>query len=194
MAFNWRRIFFPTASDLFAPHLHMQQLADSITSVVPVANRTERTAVVDRMVSEGKPPTAANPLIVYRADAPVGDRIEYSDNGTTWRRFTRPPRLTGGTLAGSLPSDTELSPQLVTGTIQPTADGTVPITWEAYPNAVVDVSPSLKFPGFNTTFATRVMATDVTLTGCNLIFFNRDDEVITDQTHQYVVSTSVWGG
>lgn len=52
----------------------------SVNDIVPVANTTERSSAA---TSIG--PTASRPLFVYRADAPVGQEIEVTENGTAWR-------------------------------------------------------------------------------------------------------------
>lgn len=86
MAFNWRKIFYPTASDLFAPHTHMKALADSAIVPVPVANTTERAAVFATAGTVGP----ANPVVVIRADASPGREWEYTvdPTGVTWYAFS----------------------------------------------------------------------------------------------------------
>lgn len=81
MAFNWRKIFYPVASDLFAPHTHMKALADSTVTWIPVTNTTERGTVL----AAAGTVSAANPVCVIRADADPGREYEYTLDGTTWR-------------------------------------------------------------------------------------------------------------
>jgi hypothetical protein len=85
VAFNWRKIFYPVASDLFAPHTHMKALADSAIVPVPVANTTERAAVFAAAGTVG--PT--NPVVVVRANAGSGREWEYTvdPTGADWRTF-----------------------------------------------------------------------------------------------------------
>lgn len=62
-------------------------LADSLEGrvFVPVANVTERDALAATFV-----PAPGKPLLVYRADAPVGARFEVSEAGTAFRVANAP--------------------------------------------------------------------------------------------------------
>lgn len=57
---------------------------NSIRDVVPVANTTERTSLVNALTSAGQGPATTRPLVVYRHDAPGLDRIEYTIDGSAW--------------------------------------------------------------------------------------------------------------
>lgn len=104
MAFNFRKLFYPVASDLFAPHTHIKALADSILSFVPVANVSERTDVKNAAGAI----SAANPVAVVRADAAPGRKLEITFDGTTWDVLSYgtwtayTPALSAGTGAFSL--------------------------------------------------------------------------------------------
>lgn len=190
--FNWRKIFAPTASDLFAPHMHMQQLADSITAVVPVASLTERAAVLTRMVNEGKAPSADNPLIVYRGDAPASARLEITDDGSTWQTFGR-PKLVGATgLVGSVPAGVGAYDYVVTETVKPDSTGTYEITWPPFPNAIVGIQATLRDPGALAGNPVSVAYTDVGLGGCAIVLKNAEGETRTT-AGSFPVSVTVTG-
>jgi hypothetical protein len=53
---------------------------ETINDIVPVANSTDRANVATAIA-----PTASRPLYVHRADAPVGQKLEVTEDGTTWR-------------------------------------------------------------------------------------------------------------
>lgn len=76
MALNWRKLFYPVAGDLFAPHTHIKALADSVIAIIPVANIAERNALTASA-------TAENP--VY---ADVAGVLWTCNDATTWRGFT----------------------------------------------------------------------------------------------------------
>jgi hypothetical protein len=53
---------------------------ETINDIVPVADTTDRANVATAIG-----PTASRPLYVHRADAPVGQELEVTEDGTTWR-------------------------------------------------------------------------------------------------------------
>lgn len=61
-----------------------EAFGNTIHDVIPVASATERTQVVNALVTKGAGPSTANPVVVLRADAPGMHRLEYSTNGTVW--------------------------------------------------------------------------------------------------------------
>jgi hypothetical protein len=80
-------IWYPGSSDAVTPlETAFSTMASSIDNVLAgnvqihrVANTTERNALVSQF-----PPSAANPLVVWRANATNGQELEYTKNGTTW--------------------------------------------------------------------------------------------------------------
>lgn len=80
-------IYFPDANTNVTPlHTVFSTMASSIDNILAgdvqihkVANTTQRNALVSQY---GANP--ANPLFVWRADAPNGRELEYTKNGTTW--------------------------------------------------------------------------------------------------------------
>lgn len=62
----------------------LQRMIESQITIVSVANKTDRAATVAKFVAAGRPPSTTRPLIVARADAPSGARLEMTINGTTW--------------------------------------------------------------------------------------------------------------
>lgn len=74
----------PAGSDPYNLPTDLRLFGESVRTFVPVANTTERAAVVAQMATAGRPVTTGNPLVVIRADAPAGAEIEYSLNGTAW--------------------------------------------------------------------------------------------------------------
>lgn len=84
-------IYYPDAATNVAPlHTVFSTMASSINSILAgdvqvhrVANTTARNALVSQF-----PPTAANPLFVWRADAPNGRELEYTKNGSTWQYYS----------------------------------------------------------------------------------------------------------
>jgi hypothetical protein len=82
MATNPLGLEYPEGADAFQPHTDIQALADSARGrvIVPVASEAVRDALETAL-----PPSTAEPLYVFRADAPAGREIEYTTDGTTWR-------------------------------------------------------------------------------------------------------------
>ncbi|EYR64278.1 hypothetical protein N866_13600 [Actinotalea ferrariae CF5-4] len=80
----------------------INDLSMSIRDVIPVANTTERAQLVSDLTAAGAAPSTTNPVSVYRADAPAGARVEWTDDDTTWSRprETRAGIATGTTSAG----------------------------------------------------------------------------------------------
>lgn len=84
----------PAGSDNYALTADLRLLGESVRSVVPVANATERAAVASAMTAAGRPASATNPLIVDRADAPIGVSFEVTrDGGVTWTPLTENPTI-----------------------------------------------------------------------------------------------------
>lgn len=73
MAFNWRKIFYPVASDLFAPHLHMKQLGESVNDIVPVANATEANQL---LAQQGASPSRR--LWIAQADETAAKSLKFA--------------------------------------------------------------------------------------------------------------------
>lgn len=82
MALNDLGIAYPLGTDEFSPQADMKALADSLRgrAIVPVANTAERA---DKAAALS--PSAANPLIVFRASATAGRELEYTTDGATWQ-------------------------------------------------------------------------------------------------------------
>lgn len=76
----------PQASDAYQPDADIRTLADSLAGkvIIPVANETERSALVAAL---GWTPTPARPLYVHRVDSEFGEQAEVTTDGTTWRRL-----------------------------------------------------------------------------------------------------------
>jgi hypothetical protein len=80
-------IWYPGSSDNVTPlETTFSTMASSIDNILAgdvqihrVANTTARNALVSQF-----PPSNANPLVVWRADATNGRQLEYTKNGTTW--------------------------------------------------------------------------------------------------------------
>ncbi|MFJ4173984.1 hypothetical protein [Microbacterium sp. NPDC089696] len=82
---NARKHVVPTGGEQSISRATIYQaFANSIHDVVPVANTTERGQVVAALTAAGLPPSAANPLIVYRADAPGLHKLEINTGGALW--------------------------------------------------------------------------------------------------------------
>lgn len=83
MAVDAAGLTVPAATDPFDPQGDVVALANSLQSsiIIPVANVTARTALQSAI---SWTPTPDRPLRVYRADAPTGARVEWSD-GNVWR-------------------------------------------------------------------------------------------------------------
>lgn len=61
-----------------------EDFGNSIHDIIPVASITERSQLVAALTTAGVGPSAANPLVVHRSDAPGMHRIESTVNGTIW--------------------------------------------------------------------------------------------------------------
>lgn len=70
----------PAGTDNWDVVSAFRTMANSQRTVVPVPNRAGGVAIAASMTSDGRPPTATNPLHVYRADT---DSLETFD-GTNW--------------------------------------------------------------------------------------------------------------
>lgn len=84
MAQNAYGVEVPAGSDPFDPQGDMVEMANSFRSriIVPVANATERSEL---LAAIDWTPSAAEPLRVWRANAPAGAQDEITtDNGVTW--------------------------------------------------------------------------------------------------------------
>ncbi|HLS01715.1 MAG TPA: hypothetical protein VK054_07010 [Beutenbergiaceae bacterium] len=73
---------YPTGQDPFQPHRDIKKLAESITGIVPVANRTEADTIVAELQ-----PTYAEPLYVNRQDTGALER----NRGNGWELIFRQP-------------------------------------------------------------------------------------------------------
>lgn len=82
MALNPAGIEVPASTDVFDPDGDMRDMGTSLAPrvVVTVANVAARTAY-----ASSRTPSASSPLLVYRANAPVGRKHEISEDGTNWR-------------------------------------------------------------------------------------------------------------
>lgn len=84
-------IYYPDSATNITPlHTVLATMASSIDTILDgdvqvhrVANTTARNALVSQF-----PPSAANPLFVWRADADNGRELEYTKNGTTWYYYS----------------------------------------------------------------------------------------------------------
>lgn len=85
MASNARKHTIPMGADKsFNRATIFETFGNSINDVVPVANATERAQVVSDLVAKGAGPTATDPLVVIRGDAPGLHRVEYTYDGSVW--------------------------------------------------------------------------------------------------------------
>lgn len=78
MALNKRKHTVPAGSEVPARAAILGAF-ESVNDIVPVANTTERAAVATAIA-----PSTSRPLVVWRADAPAGQNLETTTNGTTW--------------------------------------------------------------------------------------------------------------
>lgn len=60
-------------------------LSLSIRDIVYVANSTARAQLVVDLTTAGHAPSPTRPLYVHRGDAPAGQQLEQTVDGTTWR-------------------------------------------------------------------------------------------------------------
>lgn len=82
---NARKHSIPSGGDAsVSRETIFQTFAQSINDVVPVANATERSALVSDLTSAGVGPSSTKPLVVTRADNPGLHRLEYTYDGTNW--------------------------------------------------------------------------------------------------------------
>jgi hypothetical protein len=88
---NARKHTIPTGAETsVTPETIFETFGNSIRDVVPVANVTERSLLVQALTNAepSQAPTAARPLVVLRADAPGLSRIEYTTDGSVWIAVT----------------------------------------------------------------------------------------------------------
>lgn len=98
------KIRTPAGSDNYALTNDLRLMGESGRTVVPVANVTERQAIVAEMLAQGRPVSTSNPLYVHRDDATAGFELEcdegggfYTVSGGSMFRFVVP--TASGTLA-----------------------------------------------------------------------------------------------
>lgn len=128
MADNAYGIDVPAGTNPFDPDGDMRGMADGDNLGsrvwVPVANIAAR----DALEAAHGTPTAAKPLHVLRADAPVGAEHEYTTDGITWRTlrestglFTRREQ----DVVQSIPNDT----LTVLTNLETVVESGAPVTW-----------------------------------------------------------------
>lgn len=78
------KIRTPAGSDNYSLVNDLRLMGESLYSIIPVANTTERAAIVSALATAGRPVSSSSPLTVYRADAASHSRVERSINGTDW--------------------------------------------------------------------------------------------------------------
>lgn len=82
---NARRHTIPAPTDTTITRDTMfSGFGNSIRDVVPVANATDRAALVADLVTAGEAPSSSKPLVVYRHDAPGLHRLELTYDGAQW--------------------------------------------------------------------------------------------------------------
>ncbi len=74
----------PAAGDAYALTDDLRKMAESARTIVPVANVTERAALVAALTAASRPPSATSPLHVHRADMSAVGGLEYTINGKDW--------------------------------------------------------------------------------------------------------------
>ncbi|WP_175008111.1 hypothetical protein [Cellulosimicrobium sp. TH-20] len=79
------RIRVPAPGDSYALTEDLRKMMESARTIVPVANETDRAAVVAALAAASRPVSSSAPLIVERADAPEGAQLEMTTDGTKWR-------------------------------------------------------------------------------------------------------------
>lgn len=85
MMANARKHRTPTGSEASISRATIfDTFGNSIHDVVPVANATERSQLVTSLTAAGQAPSAANPVVVFRADAAGLHRTEYTTDGSVW--------------------------------------------------------------------------------------------------------------
>lgn len=167
MASNDLGVHYPLGTDEFAPHLDIEQTADSLQGrvVVPVANTTERASVASALS-----PSASEPLYVWRTDARDGFQLEVSTNGTTWATANRTSRdgaqdlMQSGSYVGTTASN---------GTLNLTFN--TPFT---VATKTVTVAPGATSGGLASVACTGVP----TLTGVQLVCYNPTGVLLNGQT------------
>jgi hypothetical protein len=106
--FTWRKQQYPTGGGGHNPHLDLKRLADSIVSIVPVANSTERDQLVTQAAQAGRQLTAENPGYFHRQDTGDLERNDGSGavivNSLVLSRFVPVPIL------GALGSEIDMIP------------------------------------------------------------------------------------
>ena len=85
----------PTGTDAYDLTVDLRKMMESAKTIVPVTNEAARKALVAALVADGRPPSAADPLYVSRADTPPYVGLEYTTDGTSWVAI---PAETTGTL------------------------------------------------------------------------------------------------
>lgn len=143
-------------------------LSLSINDFVPVANVTERAQLVADLNAIGRGPSAGKPLMVYRADARDGFRLEVSENGTSWRAVNQP-------LAGGVQE--RIQRGSTTGTTA--GNGTLPLTFSEpfVGTPVVTVSAGSTAGGVASVACTGV----ATATGQQVVCYTATGALVTGQ-------------
>lgn len=160
-------IYYPDAATNAAPlHTVLATMASSINAILggdvqihKVANTTQRAAAY---ATHGA--SAANPLFVWRTDAPNGRELEYTKNGSTWYYV----KTSEDTMTSMVQRGTASAPS---GGIAPHAAGsgitvTFPVAFPGPPTVVVGLARATGY--FLGGRESGISATGFTLTPSNL--------------------------
>lgn len=100
-------IVVPVGTDAYNLTADLRRMMETATTIIPVANGAARSALIAALTAAGRPPSAADPVIVYRADASSCLRLEASINGTTWEPYITTRWHGEWTSSTSVPSGTQ---------------------------------------------------------------------------------------
>ncbi len=97
MATDVKKHTIPGANDT-PRRATFDELSLSVRDFIPVADTTERAQLIADLIAAGEGPTAAVPVVVYRQDAVLMRRFEFTTDGTTWTPFNSAPVTLRGTV------------------------------------------------------------------------------------------------
>jgi hypothetical protein len=156
VAFNFRKIFYPVASDGFAPHTHMKQLADTASTIIPVVNDADRAEVITQMRAAGQEPSFANPVFVFHEELRV---VQVTTNGSRWRQVAPFAEYRGRT---NFPLATAITHEYI-------------LTFPSGHFTFSPVCTGLALVANEITTSINVMAYDVSGTSARIIMHNRNE-------------------
>lgn len=96
----------PSGTDNYDLTTDLRKMAESQSTIVPIANTTMRTSMVNAMIAAGRTPTTMRPLWVDRVDLGAWYALESTTDGSTWKLVLGETNDPFDTPSGYIPFET----------------------------------------------------------------------------------------